>query len=60
MEPAASVNSRIPPVSLVDAKGNPSLDEQGNQRTLAAIRTPFGRRPIRVLATCIIQPGLLT
>ena len=30
--PASSVNARIPPVAVVDAKGNPVYDKKGNQK----------------------------
>jgi hypothetical protein len=36
MWPAASVNSRIPPILLVDADGSPILDEKGKDQWVAA------------------------
>jgi hypothetical protein len=36
MWPGASVNARIPPVPLLDAKGDPILDDEGEQKTMAA------------------------
>jgi hypothetical protein len=33
--PASSVNARIPPIKLTDKNGDPSLDKDGNPRTVA-------------------------
>src|SRR5450631_6454 len=34
--PAASVNARIPPIPLLDASGQPLLNENGNQKYISA------------------------
>jgi hypothetical protein len=36
MWPVASINGRIPPVPIVDAGGNPVLDQSGKQRVVRA------------------------
>jgi hypothetical protein len=36
MWPAASVNSKIAPIELVDAKGKPALDDKGKPKTMPA------------------------
>ncbi len=44
--PASSVNSRIPPVVLRDAEGNPLLDHKGQQQVIMAAAWLDKNRPI--------------
>jgi hypothetical protein len=53
--PAASVNARIPPVPLVDAKGQPILDDKGDQKLLPAAAWLDRYRPVEQITWA---PGL--
>jgi hypothetical protein len=44
--PASSVNARIPPVPLVNAKGEPVLDESGKQKRIKASDWLDHHRPV--------------
>lgn len=46
MWPASSVNVRVPPVALVDAAGQPALDDKGKQKFIPASTWLDRNRPI--------------
>jgi hypothetical protein len=46
MWPASSVNSRIPPIPLVDKNGEPLLDDEGKQRKISASAWLDKHRPV--------------
>jgi hypothetical protein len=46
MWPASSVNSRIPPIPLVDKNGEPLLDDEGKQRKISAASWLDKHRPV--------------
>jgi hypothetical protein len=59
MWPSASVNSRIPPIPLVDAKGEPVLDEEGKQKKTRASAWLDQNRAIEMMTWAPGEPMLV-
>jgi hypothetical protein len=55
MWPAASVNSRIPPILLLDTNGSPVLDEKGKKKWIAANKWLDAHRSVEQMTWA---PGL--
>jgi hypothetical protein len=55
MWPAASVNSRIPPIPLLDNDGSPVLDDKGKEKSIAANKWLDVHRPVEQMTWA---PGL--
>jgi hypothetical protein len=59
MWPAASVNSRIPPIPLVDSAGNPVLDKRGEQVALTAAQWLDRNKPVEQMTWAPGEPTLV-
>jgi hypothetical protein len=59
MWPASSVNSRIPPIPLVDKNGEPLLDDEGKQRKISAAAWLDKHRPVETMAWAHGEPMLI-
>jgi hypothetical protein len=59
MWPASSVNSRIPPVPLVDKNGGPLLDDKGKQRKISAAAWLDKHRPVETMTWAPGEPMLI-
>src|ERR1700730_12574875 len=59
MWPSTSVNGRIPPVPLLDKKGNPVLDWAGNQKTMPAAAWLDKHRPVEQMTWAPGKPMLI-
>jgi hypothetical protein len=57
--PATSVNSRIPPIPLVDKKGNPVLDKKGEQVEQAANQWLDQNRPVEQMTWAPGEPQVV-
>jgi hypothetical protein len=57
--PAASVNSRIPPVLLLDAAGKPAIDPDGKPRKLSASAWLDRNRPVEQMTWAPGMPMLI-
>lgn len=57
--PGASVNSRIPPVPLVDRDGEPVVDDDGEQVRLPASRWLDQNRPVEQMTWAPGQPQVI-
>jgi hypothetical protein len=55
MWPGSSVNSRLPPVALTDAKGQPVLDDKGNPKAMSATAWLDKHKPVEQMTWA---PGL--
>jgi hypothetical protein len=60
MWPAASVNARVPPVPLVDAAGKPVLDDDGNQKTMAANAWLDRNKPVEQMTWAPGEPSIVS
>jgi hypothetical protein len=59
MWPASSVNSRIPPIPLVDKNGEPLLDDEGKQRKISAAGWLDKHRPVETMTWAPGEPMLI-
>ena len=59
MWPASSVNSRIPPIPLVDKNGEPLLDDEGKQRKISAAAWLDKHRPVETMTWAPGEPMLI-
>jgi Family of unknown function (DUF5906) len=59
MWPAASVNSRIPPIPLVDKNGEPLLDDEGKHRKTSAAAWLDKHRPVEMMTWAPGEPRLI-
>jgi hypothetical protein len=57
--PAVSVNARVPPIAFVDKDGNPVLDEDGNQKKMAASTWLDRNRPVEQMTWIPGEPMLV-
>jgi hypothetical protein len=57
--PASSVNSRIPPIPLVDGQGIPVLDEKGKQKTIAPAAWLDRHKPVEQMTWAPGSPMLI-
>jgi hypothetical protein len=57
--PASSVNSRIPPIPIVDASGQPVLDDKGKQKFLPASTWLDRNQPVEQMSWTPGQPQLI-
>jgi Family of unknown function (DUF5906) len=57
--PAGSVNSRIPPIRLVDKQGNALVDEKGKQKTLPASTWLDQHKPVEQMTWAPGEPMLV-
>jgi hypothetical protein len=57
--PAASVNARIPPIPLVDASGQPVLDDKGKEKHLPASAWLDRNQPVEQITWAPGQPQLI-
>jgi hypothetical protein len=57
--PAVSVDSRIPPVPLVDADGNPLVDDKGEPRTIKASAWLDKHRPVEQMTWVPGEPEVI-
>ena len=60
MWPAASVNSRIPPIPLFKKDGEPLLDEDGNQKKTSATAWLDKHRPVETMTWAPGEPMLIS
>jgi hypothetical protein len=58
--PASSVNAQIPPVEIVDANGQPVLDEDGEPRVVKANVWLDQNRPVVQMTWAPGEPALIT
>lgn len=59
MWPASSVNARVPPVPLTDAKGRPVLDKAGRPKSVAASAWLDRHRPVEQMTWAPGEPMLI-
>ena len=59
MWPAGSVNARIPPVPIVNAKGKPMLDDDGKPKQMAASAWLDRHRPVEQMTWAPGEPMLV-
>jgi hypothetical protein len=59
MWPAASVNARIPPIPLTDAKGLPVVDDKGKERALPAAAWLDRHKPVEQMTWAPGEPELI-
>jgi phage/plasmid primase-like uncharacterized protein len=57
--PTESVNSRLPPLALVDQHGNPVVDEDGKRKTIKASAWLDQNRPVEQMTWCPGHPKLI-
>jgi Family of unknown function (DUF5906) len=57
--PASSVNSRLPPIPVVDAEGKPALNSKGEQETMAAATWLDQNQPVEQMTWAPGRPMLI-
>jgi hypothetical protein len=57
--PATSVNSRLAPVPLLDASGNPEVDDKGKPKTITASKWLDQNRPVPQMTWAPGEPQLI-
>src|SRR5262249_15112840 len=59
MWPASSVNARVPPITMVNSRGNPILDDEGNQKIMKASTCLDRKRPVEQMTWAPGEPMLV-